>query len=177
MGRAPAGGPLILPPGDRRMLSGITAPFGSPPKRTTLSRSRGYVAHALLTLSPVVFHPDCSGIILTLRLACLNHAASVRSEPGSNPSVEFRVTTPTHQGTREWRDSRIQGLRISLWLFESFVHARHVAPRGRRCPARVTSAGRDSRLTPFLGCARPDPWPGRNAASSWPLTVNLSKSN
>ena len=27
--------------------------------------------------------------MLLVRLACLNHAANVRSEPGSNPSIDF----------------------------------------------------------------------------------------
>ncbi len=49
-----------------------------------LSRSEGYVGYVLLTLSPLYSSED-----FRARLACLIHAASVRSEPGSNPSIEF----------------------------------------------------------------------------------------
>ena len=49
-----------------------------------LFRSEGYVGYVLLTLSPLYLSED-----VRARLACLIHAASVRSEPGSNPSVEF----------------------------------------------------------------------------------------
>src|SRR4051812_16823474 len=55
---------------------GITLPLGR------LSRSPGQVTHALLPLSPLP--PGLPpGFV---RLACLIHAANVRSEPGSNPS-------------------------------------------------------------------------------------------
>ena len=50
-----------------------------------LSRIEGQVLHVLLTLSPLdaLLHP--------VRLACLIHAASVHSEPGSNsPSRKVR---------------------------------------------------------------------------------------
>ena len=60
-------------------LSGISPPFDG------LSRSSGQVTHVLLTRAPVYSSPE--GDFLP-RLACVRHAASVRSEPGSNSHVK-----------------------------------------------------------------------------------------
>ena len=51
---------------------GISRPFG------LLSHSSGQVTNALLTRSPLI------GLLLSVRLACIKHAASVHPEPGSN---------------------------------------------------------------------------------------------
>ena len=48
------------------------------------------VAHALLTLSPLIHR---SKLRLFVRLACLIHAASVRSEPGSNSPKKMYLKT------------------------------------------------------------------------------------
>ena len=56
------------------VLSGIRPSFPG------LSRSAGQITHVLLTRSPLVY-PRRG---LTVRLACVKHAASVRPEPGSN---------------------------------------------------------------------------------------------
>ena len=53
-----------------------------------LFRPRGQVAHVLLTLSPL----DARGH--PVRLACLIHAASVHSEPGSNSPLQKKFDTP-----------------------------------------------------------------------------------
>ena len=58
------------------VLSGIRPSFPS------LSRSPGQITHVLLTRSPLE-HPHQGGG-LSVRLACVKHAASVRPEPGSN---------------------------------------------------------------------------------------------
>ena len=58
------------------VLSGIRPSFPS------LSRSAGQITHVLLTRSPLE-HPHQGGG-LSVRLACVKHAASVRPEPGSN---------------------------------------------------------------------------------------------
>ena len=58
------------------VLSGIRPSFPS------LSRSTGQITHVLLTRSPLE-HPH-QGEGLSVRLACVKHAASVRPEPGSN---------------------------------------------------------------------------------------------
>ena len=49
-----------------------------------LSPARGYVSYVLLTRAPLYLPSEESVLV---RLACLRHAASVRSEPGSNSSV------------------------------------------------------------------------------------------
>ena len=58
-------------------LSGISTPF------EMLSQTPGQVIHAILTRAPLSPEqaPD------HVRLACVKHAASVRSEPGSNSPV------------------------------------------------------------------------------------------
>ena len=55
-----------------------------------LSQSLGQVTHVLLTRSPLV-HPKKRG--LTVRLACVKHAASVRPEPGSNSPLKKQHPT------------------------------------------------------------------------------------
>ncbi len=79
--------------------SGITSPFGSLPKQTLLSRCPGYVTHALLTLSPL----NCSQLpkSSSVRLACLSHAASVRSEPGSNSSIDILIIRRIRRPSRK----------------------------------------------------------------------------
>ena len=59
------------------VLSGIRPSFPS------LSRSTGQITHVLLTRSPLE-HPHQKSGGLSVRLACVKHAASVRPEPGSN---------------------------------------------------------------------------------------------
>ncbi len=60
--------------------------LGISPSFPRLFPSRGQVIYALLTLSPLYSAPEGTFLV---RLACLIHAANVRSEPGSNPSIEF----------------------------------------------------------------------------------------
>ena len=59
-------------------VSGISTPFGG------LSRMRGQVTYALLTRAPLYLGSEEP---VRVRLACVKHAASVRSEPGSNSPV------------------------------------------------------------------------------------------
>ena len=61
--------------------SGISPPFGR------LSRSRRQVTYVLLTRAPL-YSRSCPRFLA--RLACVRHAASVRSEPGSNSPVKSR---------------------------------------------------------------------------------------
>src|SRR5829696_6424383 len=61
-----------------KVVSGISSCF------QLLSQSQGQVAHVLLTRSPLVY-PRRG---LTVRLACVKHAASVRPEPGSNSPLK-----------------------------------------------------------------------------------------
>ena len=64
-----------------------------------LSPSSGQVVHIFLTLSPLYLQPF--GCFL-VRLACLIHAANVRSEPGSNPSLEFHPSSRTPDRDPSW---------------------------------------------------------------------------
>ena len=66
-------------------LSGISPSF------LKLSRSQGQVTHVLLTRSPLEY-PRRG---LSVRLACVKHAASVRPEPGSNSPMK-KYHPPTH---------------------------------------------------------------------------------
>lgn len=67
-----------------RVISGISYGF---PK---LSQSLGQVTHVLLTRSPLITPEQAPKI--TVRLACVKHAASVRPEPGSNSPLMFSTT-------------------------------------------------------------------------------------
>ena len=60
------------------VLSGIRPSFPS------LSRSTGQITHVLLTRSPLEHPHHKNDAGLSVRLACVKHAASVRPEPGSN---------------------------------------------------------------------------------------------
>ena len=60
------------------VLSGISTAFAE------LSRIRRQIIHVLLTLAPLYYFPERK---ILVRLACVRHAASVRSEPGSNSPV------------------------------------------------------------------------------------------
>ena len=71
-------------------LCGISNPFG------LLSPARGQMTHALLTRLPLDIQSSIPSALrlqglqseCLARLACLNHAASVRSEPGSNSPLK-----------------------------------------------------------------------------------------
>jgi hypothetical protein len=75
-------------PGDKSLVA-RGCPLATSPGITLsfprLSQTRGYVAHALLPLTPVSHARYCYQTCFP-RLACLIHAANVHSEPGSNPS-------------------------------------------------------------------------------------------
>ena len=60
------------------VLFGISATF------VKLSRIHRQIIHVLLTLAPLYWFPEGNFLV---RLACVRHAASVRSEPGSNYPV------------------------------------------------------------------------------------------
>src|SRR5206468_12572681 len=61
-------------PCDQQGISGIRPSFPG------LSQSAGQITHVLLTRSPL----ESLRRALSVRLACVKHAASVRPEPGSN---------------------------------------------------------------------------------------------
>ena len=68
---------------------GISPPFGR------LFHVQGQVSHVLLTRSPL-YSRDCSRFLV--RLACVRHAASVDSEPGSNSRLKPVVSLTGSQG-------------------------------------------------------------------------------
>ena len=70
----------VMPP--LAIILGISPPFGG------LSPTAGYVIHVLRTLPPL-YSPSCPGFLA--RLACIRHTANVRSEPGSNSSINFLI--------------------------------------------------------------------------------------
>ena len=82
IGRGPIPHRKSFPPQPMKavVLSGIRPSFPG------LSQSAGQITHVLLTRSPLE-HPRRG---LSVRLACVKHAASVRPEPGSNsPNKNF----------------------------------------------------------------------------------------
>ena len=85
IGRNPLSQQQPKPPFTSREMS-LAGPFGIIHRFQRLSRSEGYVGYVLLTLSPL-YSPEG----FRARLACLIHTANVRSEPGSNPSIEVFV--------------------------------------------------------------------------------------
>ena len=62
-------------------ISGISSGFPG------LFQSLGQVTHVLLTRSPLITSVQAPRV--TVRLACVKHAASVRPEPGSNSPLMF----------------------------------------------------------------------------------------
>ena len=83
------------------MLCGISPPFGR------LSPTRRQVTHALLTRLPLYLRPEGR---VRVRLACMRHAASVDSEPGSNSQVEKRAPNAALAGgARQTSNTRADG--------------------------------------------------------------------
>ncbi len=79
--------PLIRKTEVSRTPSGISTPF------EVLFPTPGQVTHALLTRAPL-YSSSCPEFLV--RLACVRHAASVRSEPGSNSPI-FIVCTESRR--------------------------------------------------------------------------------
>ena len=76
IGRGPIPHRKSFPPQDMRLV----VIFGIRPSFPGLSRSAGQITHVLLTRSPLEYPRKG----LSVRLACVKHAASVHPEPGSN---------------------------------------------------------------------------------------------
>src|SRR5579872_6980167 len=87
------------------MLCGISLAFAR------VSPTEGKVIHVLRTRSPRA-HPLYCYRELRVRLACVKHAASVRSEPGSNSRLKPDVSTVAAQG----RHDRNELLNRSVFL-------------------------------------------------------------
>ena len=131
----PGGGPKIPPFSVRAMRR--AAPSGTSPRFRGLPPPQGQVAHVLLALPPLA-----RPILLTrapARLACLIHAASVRSEPESNSQKN------PSGGTRPPKLFDLLKIRSSgtsiIFVFPAPPPGRR--PHGGRAP-------RGMRLRPFL---------------------------
>ncbi len=77
---APKAQGLAIPCFPAHRICGISVTFA------TLSPTSGYVP---MHYSPVRHSPSGASTHAAVRLACVRHAASVQSEPGSNSSVQF----------------------------------------------------------------------------------------
>ena len=77
---APKARGLAIPLFPAHRICGISVTFA------TLSPTSGYVP---MHYSPVRHSPSGASTHAAVRLACVRHAASVQSEPGSNSSVQF----------------------------------------------------------------------------------------
>ena len=69
------------------MLFGISSPFDE------LFPTEGQIIHALLTRAPLYSSAEANFLV---RLACVRHAASVCSEPGSNSPVLILLEIALH---------------------------------------------------------------------------------
>ncbi len=105
IGRGPIPHRKSFPPQGMRL--GVL--FGIRPSFPGLSRSAGQITHVLLTRSPLEYlRRD-----LSVRLACVKHAASVRPEPGSNspnknPSITRRIYNQRYLTRRQYLASKKQ---------------------------------------------------------------------
>ena len=88
------------------VLSGIRPSFPS------LSRSAGQITHVLLTRSPLEHPHHKSNAGLSVRLACVKHAASVRPEPGSNSPKKQKNKTGKKQRNQQNKNKQQQTLML-----------------------------------------------------------------
>jgi hypothetical protein len=103
----------------------------------------GADGHALLTLSPLYSSED-----FHVRLACLIHAANVRSEPGSNPSKKcsFKRHPSRISATRRSHRSHDEWFVLSFGLRSSSTdEASRTPPKGPTlCSALLTDSSQAS---------------------------------
>ena len=98
------------------VLSGIRPSFPS------LSRSAGQITHVLLTRSPLE-HPHQKSGGLSVRLACVKHAASVRPEPGSNsPKKQTKKLTGKKQRNQQNNNKQQTLLMLMFAFMFMFIH-------------------------------------------------------
>ena len=120
-------------PMQRELISGISTCF------QMLSQSQGQVTHVLLTRSPLVY-PRRG---LTVRLACVKHAASVRPEPGSNSPLKNigNRTTPKRQPHKPSQTTSNQTLtKIHHWINQiSLKETQHATPKRGHATGKNTT--------------------------------------
>ena len=110
---------------------------GIRPSFPGLSHSAGQITHVLLTRSPLEYPPPkMAG--LSVRLACVKHAASVRPEPGSNSP------TTTHTNKCVCRAQKQNKNKInsvsSVYLFDKSNTPPPPQGRGVRHPHNTTTS-------------------------------------
>ena len=151
--------PLVVESCDATTSSGISSTFAKEPCGPLLFPCQGYVTHALLSRPPL--NEPQLPTARPVRLACLSHAASVRSEPGSNSSRKFGQNGPKSASFR---------LELEHFAADENVRAKFVGflPPHQRygtddncCGSRRASpfaeglhAGTFSRLRPLFTCQR-----------------------
>ena len=100
--------PLISLPFDIEISSGITCTFANPPEGEAAIPKYG-VRYLCIT------HPFATNLPegKFVRLACLSHAVSVRSEPGSNSSIFYRLPVNSiAKVTQGHRIDRLHSIRL-----------------------------------------------------------------
>ena|GEM_PF-4099212 len=100
---------------------GTVTSYGISPAFARLSPTQGQVTHALLTRAPL-YSPSCPGFLV--RLACVRHAASVRSEPGSNSPVYFFIDRDPKRITPLFYFQRTNDIRNIYILNYNFILSR-----------------------------------------------------
>jgi hypothetical protein len=110
-----------------------------------LSQSEGQVTHVLLTRSPLITQEQAPKI--TVRLACVKHAASVRPEPGSNSPLMFQTPTPPKKRSerknkpRRVKDSsRAERVKLTQFQFNQRKTRSTQQPEGHRNKPRSNLA-------------------------------------
>ena len=111
---------------------------GIRPSFPGLSHSAGQITHVLLTRSPLEYPPP-KVVGLSVRLACVKHAASVRPEPGSN-SPTTTHTAHTAQKRVLCKNKNKQYSVSSVYLLTRATHPHHHQGRGVRHPHNNTSS-------------------------------------
>ena len=101
------------------MLCGISPAFAG------LFPIQGQVTHVLLTRAPCAHFLYCYRKLRT-RLACVKHAASVRSEPGSNSRLKLVVLKIKIPAVSRDQDIKTNFLNRSIHSNAAFAYANTV---------------------------------------------------
>ena len=99
---------------------------GIRPSFPGLSHSAGQITHVLLTRSPLEYPPPkMAG--LSVRLACVKHAASVRPEPGSNSPTTTHTahTAQKRVSCTKQNKNKIINSVSSVYLLTRATHPHH----------------------------------------------------
>src|SRR5690348_3381048 len=145
------------------MLCGVSPGFPG------LSPARRQVSHVLLTRSPL-YSRSCPRFLV--RLACVRHAASVDSEPGSNSRLKPDLQPPTEAG----------GLQKAISCSKSrdgiyIVRSLELTTQALQDLLTLTSKQTISRLARSTCCQRPNRSPPERCVSVEPVIHSDSVSS